>query len=114
VLLVFAVSFGYLLFFFCTAGARLGLALLIVGLTLTYHMVWAKMRAETGIGFNSLNFPVTLNNLVQMPFGSSGKAGDHRDLTRWSLWAEPDALEVNPGTPSSARRSPIWRRPRGP
>jgi hypothetical protein len=87
VLLLFAVSFGYLLLFFCTAGTRLGLALLIVGLTLTYHMVWAKMRAETGIGFNSLNFPVTLNNLVQMPFGSSLLRKPEiiaLYLTRWS------------------------------
>lgn len=69
--LLFTVSFSYLLLFFCAAGVRVELALLIVGLTVTYHMVWAKMRAETGIGFNSLNFPVTLDRLVQMPFGST-------------------------------------------
>lgn len=85
--LLFVVCFGYLLFFFSMAGTRLGLALLIVGLTITYHLVWAKMRAETGIGFNSLNFPDTLDNLIQMPFGSSVLRRPEviaLYLTRWS------------------------------
>jgi hypothetical protein len=67
----FIVSFCYLLFFLSVAGARLTMALLIVGLVITYHIVWAKVRAETGVGFNSLNFPITLDHLVQIPFGSN-------------------------------------------
>jgi len=70
ILLALIASFSYLILFLCMAGARLVVALVIIGLAVTYHMVWAKMRAETGIGFNSLNFPVTLDSLVQVPFGS--------------------------------------------
>jgi hypothetical protein len=71
ILLTLVLSFGYLVVFFWTAGARLVVGLLIVGLMVTYHMVWAKMRAETGIGFNSFTFPLTLDSLVQVPFGSA-------------------------------------------
>jgi hypothetical protein len=70
-LLAFVLSFAYLVVFYLTAGARLPVGLLIVALTVTYHMVWAKMRAETGIGFNSFTFPLALDALVEVPFGTA-------------------------------------------
>ena len=70
ILLALIVSFSYLVLFLWMAGARLVVALVITGLVVAYHMVWAKMRAETGIGFSSFYFPVMLDSLIQMPFGS--------------------------------------------
>ena len=64
VLLLFVVSFSYLLLFFYAAGTRLGLALLIVGLTITTIGVGEDAAPKPGIGFNSLNFPDTLDNLA--------------------------------------------------
>lgn len=70
VLVAAGLSFAYLIWFYWVSGMRVGLSLLIVGLIVTYHMVWAKVRAETGVGFNSLNFPLTLDGLLHVPAGS--------------------------------------------
>jgi hypothetical protein len=71
VLLLLVASFSYLVLFFCAAGARSSIALMIVGLMVTYHLVWARVGAETGIRFTSITFPLTLDRLVQVPFGST-------------------------------------------
>jgi hypothetical protein len=55
---------------FCLlSGCRLVFALLLVGLILGYYVMWARLRAETGLGF--LAFPMEVFGVVLTPFGSA-------------------------------------------
>lgn len=63
-----ALSFIGLVYFCWLAGCRVwfGIAL-IVGIV-GYHAVWARLRAETGLGF--LIFPLQLQFIPRIPFGT--------------------------------------------
>jgi hypothetical protein len=68
-LIGFAVSFGYLVYFCWAAGARVLVGAAIVGLIVVHYVVWARLRAETGLGF--IPFPLTVNSMMIVPFGSA-------------------------------------------
>ena len=74
--------------YFCAlAGCRLIVAVLLMVLLVGYYMMWARLRAETGLGF--LPFPLEIQNAVVVPFGSA--IFRPRELiamisTRWSFF----------------------------
>jgi len=65
----FAISFAYMVYFCVLVGSRplVGaiLCLLIVG----WYVMWARLRAETGLGF--LPFPLGVEDMMTVPFGSA-------------------------------------------
>lgn len=65
----FVVSFGFLLYFCWLAGARLVVGLAIIVIVVAYYVMWARLRAETGMGF--LPFPLGAEDFILVPFGSS-------------------------------------------
>lgn len=82
-----AVSFAGLVYFCWAAGCRLLVGLVLMALLVGYYMMWARLRAETGLGF--LPFPLEIQNAVVVPFGSS--VFRTRELiamisTRWSFF----------------------------
>ena len=68
-LLGFVLSFGYLLWFCWAAGARPMVGLILVAIVVAYYVMWARLRAETGLGF--LPFPLGAEDFILVPFGSS-------------------------------------------
>jgi len=68
-ILGFIVSFAYLVCFCVVAGARPLVAAAMVGLVVTYYVMWARMRAETGLGF--IFFPFRVDEMLVVPFGSA-------------------------------------------
>lgn len=65
----FVLSFAGLLYFCWAAGCRLIVGLVLMALLVGYYMMWARLRAETGLGF--LPFPLEIQEAVLVPFGSS-------------------------------------------
>jgi hypothetical protein len=56
--------------YFCwVAGCRLLLALVLMGMIVGYYVMWARLRAETGLGF--LPFPLEIQNALMVPFGTA-------------------------------------------
>lgn len=68
-MLAFVLSFGYLVYFYWAAGARLPVGAAIAGLIIVNYVVWARLRAETGLGF--IPFPLIVNSMIVVPFGSA-------------------------------------------
>jgi hypothetical protein len=50
------------------AQCRVSFALALIALILAYFLIWARIRAETGLGL--LPFPIEINELMMVPFGS--------------------------------------------
>jgi hypothetical protein len=69
IVLGFLLSFGYLLYFYWAAGTRVLVGAAIAGLIIVHYVVWARLRAETGLGF--VPFPLTVNSMIVVPFGSA-------------------------------------------
>ena len=67
-LLGLLVSLGYLVLFCRAAGSRTIVALILVGLILSYHVVWARLRAENGMSF--IGFPFAVSDIMLSPFGT--------------------------------------------
>jgi hypothetical protein len=63
------VSFASMVYFTWAAGCRVFVGAAIVAGILGYYIVWARLRAETGLGFSM--FPLELEFLVNTPFGPS-------------------------------------------
>jgi len=59
----------YILGFCLAAGMRVGVALVLVTLVLTFHMVWARLRAENGMSF--IGFPYSAGALMTDPLGTA-------------------------------------------
>jgi len=51
------------------AGCRLSFGVVVIGLIVGYYTMWARLRAETGLGF--LPFPLEIQNALTSPFGSA-------------------------------------------
>ncbi len=82
-----AVSFAGLVYFCWAAGCRPLVGLVLMALLVGYYMMWARLRAETGLGF--LPFPLEIQNAVVVPFGTA--IFRTRELiamisTRWSFF----------------------------
>jgi hypothetical protein len=68
VLGMFLVCYGYMVYFCWLAGARVVVGVALIGLIIAWHMVWARLRAETGMSF--IGFPFQVNEMMLQPFGS--------------------------------------------
>ncbi|MFB3881923.1 MAG: DUF6785 family protein [Armatimonadota bacterium] len=51
------------------AGGRIAFALALIAMVVGYHLIWARLRAETGLGF--LEFPINVQDLMVVPLGSA-------------------------------------------
>jgi hypothetical protein len=65
----FVISFAYLVCFTIAAGARPIVGLAMVGLIVTYYVMWARLRAETGLGF--ISYPFRVDEMLVVPFGNA-------------------------------------------
>jgi len=64
-----AASFGWMTWFCVLSGCRTTVALVFIGLIVGYFLYWARLRAETGLGF--LSYPMDIAFLMTGPFGSA-------------------------------------------
>jgi hypothetical protein len=60
-------SSAYLVTFYAVAGARISVGAVVVVLILVHYIVWARLRADTGLGF--IPFPLIVNSMMVVPFG---------------------------------------------
>ncbi len=65
----FILSFGAMVYFCWAAGSRVIFGLVLISLIVGYYVMWARLRAETGLGF--LPFNLEIQNALVSPFGSS-------------------------------------------
>ena len=65
----FVVTFAGMVYFTWAAGCRLLVGAAIIAGILGYYVVWARLRAETGLGFSM--FPLELEFVLNTPFGPS-------------------------------------------
>jgi len=68
-LAAFVLSFAGMVYFGWLAGCRAVVSLMLMALIVGYYMMWARLRAETGLGF--LPFPLEIQNAVVVPFGTA-------------------------------------------
>jgi hypothetical protein len=98
-LLGFIASFSYLVYFCWLAGSRVVVGAALIGLILVFYLMWARLRAETGMGF--LSFPLKVDNVMFEPLGS--RLYRPRDViavmaTRWSYFpGYGQSPEIFPG-----------------
>ena len=67
--LAFLLSYGYMVYFCWAAGCRIVVGVALIGLIIAWHMVWARLRAETGMSF--IGFPFQVDEMMRQPFGSA-------------------------------------------
>jgi len=63
-----ALSFAGMTYFCWLAGCRLAVALALIAGIVGWHVVWARLRAETGLGFST--FPLGLFDAMRVPLGT--------------------------------------------
>ena len=64
----FLISFAFIVYFLWASECRLTFGITVALLTVGYFAIWARLRAETGLGF--LAFPHQIPELAMVPFGS--------------------------------------------
>jgi len=64
-----ATSVAWMVWFLHLAGCRWGFGMLFVFFLLGYYLMWARLRAETGLGF--LAFPLDIQDLMTGPLGTT-------------------------------------------
>jgi len=95
----FVLSVGWLLWFLLAAGGRAGFAVAVLALILGHFAMWARLRAETGLGL--LAFPQDIAQLMLTPFGAGRYSA--RELVvlfslRWSYCqGEGETLDTTTG-----------------
>jgi hypothetical protein len=65
----FLLSFAYMVYFCWLAGSRVIVGVVMVALLIALYVMWARLRADTGLGF--LPFPLGVESMMLVPFGSS-------------------------------------------
>ncbi len=82
---------AWLMYFFTASGCRLGFALLFLGIAFGYYVMWARMRAESGLG--TVTYPEEVYAILSHPFGS-GWLRPREIVTmftmRWATWLTAD------------------------
>jgi hypothetical protein len=63
-----ALSYAFMVYFFWASNCRVLFGVVLVAVTLGYFGMWARLRAETGVGF--LAFPIQIQDVSMIPFGS--------------------------------------------
>ena len=64
-----ALAFLFMVWFFWRSGCRATFGIALVLLTVGYFSIWARLRAETGLGF--LCFPIQIQDVLWVPVGTS-------------------------------------------
>jgi hypothetical protein len=64
----FVASFAFMVYFLWLSDCRIVFGLVVIALTVGYFVIWARLRAETGLGL--LCFPIQIQDVLQVPFGS--------------------------------------------
>ncbi len=64
----FVLSVAFMVVFFRYANCRPLFGLALVAMMLGYFTIWARLRAETGLGF--LAYPIQIQDVAMVPFGS--------------------------------------------
>ena len=62
------VPFAFMVYFLRVSDCRLIFGLALVGVTVGYFAIWARLRAETGLSF--LAFPIQIQDVAIVPFGA--------------------------------------------
>jgi hypothetical protein len=91
----FAMSFAWMVIFCWLAGCRFIFALVLVALIVNFYVVWARLRAETGLGF--LYYPLEMNDAMAIFGGASLLPKEVVTLlsVRWAYYpGEGAALDV--------------------
>jgi hypothetical protein len=68
-LIALALSFAGMVYFCWAAQCRLIVGILLAGLIVGYYVMWARLRAETGLAF--LPFPLEIQAAMHVPFGTA-------------------------------------------
>jgi len=63
------VSFAYMTYFCMVIGTRLLVGAIMAGLIVALYVMWARLRADTGLGF--LPFPLGVEDMMMVPGGSA-------------------------------------------
>jgi hypothetical protein len=61
-------SLAFMVYFLVLAECRVVFGLVLVAMVVGYYVMWARLRAETGLGF--LEFPINIQDLILIPLGS--------------------------------------------
>lgn len=64
----FVLTFTYMVLFCVAAGTRPTIAFTMIGLIVAYYVMWARLRAETGLSL--IAFPFRVDELLVAPFGN--------------------------------------------
>jgi len=64
----FILSFAFMVYFFWLSNCRILFGLVLVAVTIGYFAIWARLRAETGLGF--LCFPIQIQDVLWIPVGT--------------------------------------------
>ncbi len=81
------ITFSGMVYFGWVAGCRLVVSLVLMGSIIAYYVMWAKLRAETGMGF--LPYPLEIQAAMEVPLGTA--AFTSREYitmmsTRWAFF----------------------------
>ena len=81
-----AITFVGMVYFGWAAGCRIFFAILLMGLIVGYYVVWARLRAETGLGF--LPFPLEINDAMLIFPTSAFRVREYITVisTRWAFF----------------------------
>lgn len=94
----FVIAFAYLAAFCWLAGTRVLVGVVLIGLVLTYYIVWARLRAENGMSF--IAFPYMVDEMMLGPVGSASyRPAELVTIygTRWSYfcgWGDTSEVTV--------------------
>ncbi len=64
----FVLSFAFMVYFFWLSNCRIIFGIALVAATIGYFAIWARLRAETGLGF--LCFPIQIQDVLWIPVGT--------------------------------------------
>jgi hypothetical protein len=64
----FVLSFAFMVYFFWLSNCRIIFGIALVVVTIGYFTIWARLRAETGLGF--LCFPIQIQDVLWIPVGT--------------------------------------------
>ena len=68
-LIGFVLATAYLVYFLYLANCRIWVGLALMGLTISYFMLWARLRAENGMAF--ICFPYHVQDVLRIPFSNA-------------------------------------------
>ncbi len=96
----FALTFTFMVYFFWLSNCRIVFGIALVALAVGYFAIWARLRAETGLGF--ICFPIQIQDVLWLPTGTSAFRVSELVTMVSMRWAYTpgfsSSFEVFPGT----------------